>query len=255
MPHYNSEIHMVPPRVLLIVLVLDASGSMIGEPISSLNDGLVSTINMLRQLDTAEYNIDIRIAVLKFNSRVEWLTSGSTRVADLSLAPIEAEGSTNMGNALDELNYALSRDGLITWQPPSYKPVVLFMTDGYSTDDWSAALSRIKKNRWFLHSKKIAVALGDYPDKEMLSLIVGDSEAVLSIQEADSIGGVVLDLSKYITETCCIPGYEEGSSIINKYKADKGTTIEHNNIDAMWDMESNSADLSNRDIDMFDRFI
>ena len=64
-------------------------------------------------------------------------------------------------------------------------PVIIFMTDGYATDDYTKALEDIRKNRWFARGIKIGVAIGDDPDVKMLSSVVGNSEAVIKTTDLD----------------------------------------------------------------------
>jgi uncharacterized protein YegL len=64
-------------------------------------------------------------------------------------------------------------------------PVIIFMTDGYATDNYEKALEEIRGNRWFANGTKIGFAIGDDPDVRMLSSIVGNSEAVIKTTDLE----------------------------------------------------------------------
>ena len=69
-------------------------------------------------------------------------------------------------------------------------PIIIFMSDGYPTDNWEKALQKITDketgNKWFRYSTKIAFALGKDADVNTLSKIVGNKEAVIQTSDLET---------------------------------------------------------------------
>lgn len=65
----------------------------------------------------------------------------------------------------------------------AYLPVIIFMTDGYATDNYENALKQIRQNKWFARGRKIGFAIGDEADMTMISNVVGHSEAVVKTND------------------------------------------------------------------------
>jgi uncharacterized protein YegL len=58
------------------------------------------------------------------------------------------------------------------------------MSDGEPTDDWQGGLNILKQNNWFKAAVKVAVAIGDDANKEVLKAFTGTMEAVLETHSA-----------------------------------------------------------------------
>jgi uncharacterized protein YegL len=106
------------------------------------------------------------------NDRASILRDFAT-VREFSSAPrIECEGSTPLGMALDTtVTMMREKQGEYTRQGiPNYKPLMILLTDGAPTDEWSAPTLRFTKEA----SKKgwniLAVAYGD-ADEQVLGTI------------------------------------------------------------------------------------
>jgi len=61
----------------------------------------------------------------------------------------------------------------------SFAPAIFLLSDGGPTDDWQRALTELKRNNWFKAAIKVAIAIGDDADKEVLKEFTGTMEAVL----------------------------------------------------------------------------
>lgn len=67
-------------------------------------------------------------------------------------------------------------------------PVIIFCSASVSTDDYRDALKSLNAKHAYKHATKIALAIGDTPDREMLSEITGSSEAVITNNNLDLFG-------------------------------------------------------------------
>lgn len=169
-----------PRKELHVFYVLDTSGSMSGAAISALNHCMEETTAALATLAKNNGDAKLKMAVMKFHSKSEWITkNGPESLEDFVWDYLEAGGLTVMGDALKELDSKLSRHAFLNSMTGALMPVIIFMTDGYATDDYEGALEQIRKNKWFRRGTKIGFAIGDDPDINMLASVVGNKEAVI----------------------------------------------------------------------------
>ena len=62
------------------------------------------------------------------------------------------------------------------------------MSDGEPTDDYESALNKIKSNnKWFKTATKIAIAVGDDANIQVLQKIAGNNEAVIKVDDLESL--------------------------------------------------------------------
>lgn len=165
-----------PParKVLPIIYVLDTSGSMAGDKISKLNEAMNETFEVLKEVSADNADAEIKVNVLSFASGAEWVYPSMISLEDHYWNDLSAGGLTDVGDALNELNDKLSRSSMLVSSTGFCVPVIIFMSDGEPTDDWEKALVNINQtNKWFSHATKIAIAIGDEVDRDVLSLLVG----------------------------------------------------------------------------------
>jgi uncharacterized protein YegL len=141
----------------------------------------------LKTLAHSNGDARLKIAVMEYNTQCRWVTSNGPEdlEEDFEYEYLEAGGLTEIGAALKELNQKLSRKEFLNSMTGALMPVIIFMTDGYATDDYKAALEEIRNNRWFARGTKIGFALGEDPDVAMLASIVGNSEAVIKTTDLE----------------------------------------------------------------------
>ena len=139
----------------------------------------------------------IRIGVLEYAKSCTWITrSGPQDLREYIRWAYNISRYRNVGAALDELDGKLRPEGYLV--PGSFlqMPIIVFITGGFSTDDYNSALKRIHANRWFSKATRIGFALGKYADVEMVGDIVGDSRLVFQTEDA-----TVLERLLYLTTT------------------------------------------------------
>ena len=183
-----STLEPTPRKELHVFYVLDTSGSMAGAKISALNHAMEECTVALKDLAKKNADADLRIAVLEFNSGCRWITSnGPESLEDFEYEHLECGGITDVGCALKELDSKLSRDAWLNSMVGALMPVIIFMTDGFATDDYKSALEQIRLNKWFRKATKIGFAVGEDSDVDlsMLCSVVGNSEAVIKTTDLD----------------------------------------------------------------------
>lgn len=166
-------------RRLPVYLVLDTSGSMCGEPIEAIKNGVQILISTLRQdpyaLETAF------LSVITFDSSAKQVTP-LTELATFQIPPISASGGTALGDALALLADSIDAEVAKSTADAKgdWKPLIFIMTDGSPTDDWQNGLDRLKKTRTGVI---VACAAGQGADTTILKQI---TEVVVQLDTADA---------------------------------------------------------------------
>ncbi len=159
----------VARRQLQMVLLLDSSGSMAGEKIASLNYAIRSALSELRQVASDNPEVDMRLSAVRFANDAEWHIEEPTPVDQIEWEDISAGGETAMGQALALVGEMFNSDRFSGRQLP---PVILLVTDGYSTDDFDTAFGEFLKNPAAAQATRLAVAIGDTADFQTLESFV-----------------------------------------------------------------------------------
>lgn len=126
------------PRAPL-VLLLDTSGSMEGEPIAELNAGLAALKEDLLRDETARRRVEI--AVVTFGDQRAHEVHGFVTAEDWEPPTLVASGTTPMGEAL-MLGLALVNERKAEYRQHGiayYRPWLFMLTDGNPTDSIDAA--------------------------------------------------------------------------------------------------------------------
>ncbi len=166
-------------RKLPVYLVLDTSGSMMGEPIEAVKNGVQLLVSTLRQdpyaLETAH------LSVIGFGSSATVLAP-LTELAAFQPPALAASGTTSLGEALRLLATRIDQEvGKTTADTKGdWKPLVFLMTDGAPTDDWKAGLAELKTRKT---GAIIACAAGHQVDETLLKDI---TEIVVKLDTADT---------------------------------------------------------------------
>lgn len=166
-------------RRLPVYLLIDTSGSMMGEAIESVRNGLQMLVSSLRQdpyaLETAY------LSVITFDSDAKQVTP-LTELMSFNVPDIHASGATAMGRALTLLADCVKRE-VQTGSAEvkgDWKPVVFLLSDGMPTDDLQRGIDAIRQVKL---GTIVACAAGAGADKSALQQI---TENVVSLDTADA---------------------------------------------------------------------
>jgi len=192
-----------PRKIMTLFYVVDTSGSMTGEKIGSVNSAMEEAITVdLPDISTANDDAEIRVAIMQFSSGCSWITpsSGPIGIGDVIWNDLHAGGLTDLGAACTELDKKLSRNEFLESQTGAYAPVILLFSDGGPTDNWEKNLEQLKKNNWFKHAIKIAIAIGEDADKAVLATFTGTPESVITVNDKHTLKALIRKVSVRASE-------------------------------------------------------
>lgn len=173
-------------KSMTIFFLIDVSGSMKGTKIGSLNGTMEELLPSL--IGVGEASTDVKIAIMKFSTDVEWVTPEPVRIEEYQYwNRLEAEGLTFMGDAFLELSRKLSRSSFLNSPSISFAPVIFLLSDGSPNDDWKKGLETLKQNKWFQHGLKIALGIGSKVNMDVLRAFTGNDELAVQAKNADQL--------------------------------------------------------------------
>jgi len=170
-------------RRLPVYLLLDCSGSMMGEPIEAVKNGVQVMLGTLKSnpqaLETA------CLSVITFDSSARQIIP-LTDLGSFQMKDIQATGTTALGDALKVLANAIDTEVTKTSAETKgdWKPLVFIMTDGMPTDDWQSGLAELQKRKTGVI---VACAAGNGADTESLKKIT-ENVVRLDVADSQSIG-------------------------------------------------------------------
>lgn len=172
------------PRQLPVIVAIDRSGSM-GETgkIDALNLALRDFVQSIKDEDSNK--AEIHLALFSFG--------GSRATCDLRFAPLgqitlptyKAKGRTPMGESFTLLKALIEDKSQIPSR--SYKPTIVLLTDGVPTDEYLIPMNELINEGRSSKAFRIAMAIGDDADRNMLSKFVSTPEYLVTGENARDI--------------------------------------------------------------------
>jgi uncharacterized protein YegL len=178
----------IPRRTMVLFFVIDTSGSMDGSKIGAVNTAIEEVIPAIREVSDENADAQIKIAALEFSSGARWITSSGPVEADqFRWNYLNAEGVTDFGAACKTLNEKLSTKAFMQEATGSFAPAIFLLSDGEPTDSWDRELAALRQNNWFKAAVKVAIAIGDDANKDVLKEFTGTMEAVLETHNSATL--------------------------------------------------------------------
>ncbi|CAK9885526.1 MAG: hypothetical protein XXXJIFNMEKO3_01926 [Candidatus Erwinia impunctatus] len=166
-------------RRLPVYLLLDTSGSMHGEPIEAVKNGVQTLLTTLKQ---DSYTLETAwLSVITFNASAEQ-TVPLTDLLSFSVPQLQAGRTTSLGAALSLVSSCIEKEVRKNTADTKgdWRPLVFLMTDGAPTDDWQKGLAKFKAAKTGI---VVACATGEHADSHVLKAI---TESVLHLATTDS---------------------------------------------------------------------
>lgn len=133
-------------RRLPVYILADCSGSMSGDPIESVKQGIRALhSNLMGDPSAIE---SAYLSVITFDSSARQIVP-LTEVAQFSPPDLQASGTTALGAGLKLLIDCMGKEVRKTTgdQKGDWKPLVFLLTDGAPTDSWQKYADQLKKNK------------------------------------------------------------------------------------------------------------
>lgn len=220
-------------RQMVLFFVIDTSGSMALTKIGSVNTAIREVLPELKGIGGSD--VELKIACLKFSSGCEWMHQAPVPVDNFQWNNLSADGVTDFGAACKELSDKLSKDKFLSAPSASVAPAIFLMSDGEPTDNYKDELAALKQNKWFQYAIKVAVAIGDGANTDVLKEFTGNIEAVITVHTPE----VLKKWIRFVSIT--------SAQIGSKSKPMQGGEIESKQdamIDQLKDLQQADPDLS-----------
>jgi uncharacterized protein YegL len=190
MPLTNEK---MPAKKLVLFFVVDASYSMYGAKIGALNNAVEEVLPMVGDISKNNNDAEIEIAVLQFSSGVKWSYPNPVSAESFSWRTLTVDGCTDFGEACKELSTKLTQQtgGFMKSASSSFAPVFILLSDGGPTDSYVTPLKNLKEKNWFKAGIKIAIAIGDDANVNVLSEFTGSSESVYTVHNVDALKKII----------------------------------------------------------------
>ena len=186
MKTYDTSLDVANPAARVpVVVLLDVSSSMRGDPIAELNMGVGRFFADVRNDDAAAMSADI--ALVTFASEVN-VVHRFASVFDYPevLDPLEADGQTATGSALRLAERLLERREAEYRKAgiPHFKPWCICLTDGRPFPDrgWKEPASRLKERAMRGDLTYLCVGVGDKIDEATLAELSADEPGVIRLR-------------------------------------------------------------------------
>ena len=162
---------MIERHALHVVFVVDASGSMSGERMGSLNWAAKATVPAMREVAFEHPAVDVLVRVCRFSDAVDWPVTVPTPVDRFVWANLVAGGETCMGAALEAVAAALVE--LEAAGGRNLPPVIVLLSDGLPSDDARAGIAALDATELGRQAIRIPIAIGSDADLEILQAFTG----------------------------------------------------------------------------------
>lgn len=141
--------------------------------IQALNNAIREALPHMRGVADENPNAEVLVRALAFSTGAHWHCSQPTPVADFKWTDLQTEGLTAMGQALTLVAEQLRMPPMSDRALP---PVLVLISDGQPTDDFSAGLEALLREPWGKKAVRVAIGIGEDADLEVLQRFIGHAE-------------------------------------------------------------------------------
>jgi len=160
-------------RPLQFIWIVDCSGSMEGKKIEQLNFAIREALPAMQEVAKENPNAQVLVRAVRFSDGAQWHVAQPTEAKDFKWPDLMADGVTDLGKALELVAEALKIENMPTRGLP---PVLVLISDGQPTDDFASGLAKLMAQPWGVKAVRIAIAIGDDADSDVLQKFIGNSE-------------------------------------------------------------------------------
>jgi uncharacterized protein YegL len=141
--------------------------------IQALNTAIREAIPHMQAVADENPNAQVLVRALTFSDGAQWHMAAPTPIAQFRWDDLRAGGHTDMGKALRLVAEQLKMPPMTERALP---PVLVLISDGQPTDDFAGGLRALLGEPWGKKSVRIAIAIGDDADHEVLEEFIANPE-------------------------------------------------------------------------------
>ncbi|MEI6882647.1 MAG: VWA domain-containing protein [Bacteroidota bacterium] len=172
------------PRLLPVIVAVDRSGSMgTNGKMDALNLALKVFINSIK--NEGSNKAEIHVALFSFGGESATCDIPLTSISHVDVPTYQAQGRTPMGGAFEMLKTLI--EDKVQIPSRSYKPTIVLLTDGIPTDEFLTPMNNLINEGRSSKVFRIAMAIGDDADHNMLSKFVSSPEYLVMGESARDI--------------------------------------------------------------------
>ena len=220
-------------RPLHFIWLCDCSGSMsVDGKIQALNNAIREATQPMREVAKENPNANVLVRALKFSNGAQWCIATPTEVDSFRWEDLDADGVTDMGKAMRMVAEQLKVPPMDERALP---PVLVLITDGQPTDDFKGGLQALMDEPWGKKSVRVAIAIGEDADLEVLQKFIGHPEMhPLQAHNAETLVSYIKWVSTAVLKSASQPA--------SQATADAGAPAMHVPVPAPPDASPSSAD-------------
>ncbi len=187
-----SKYTVAKAKPLPVILLLDRSGSMSGEKISTLNSAVNDMIQSFKTAGQGE--VEINLGIISFGDGGANYDLQLQPVAGISNMSLQANGGTPMGMALRMAKDLIEDKEIIPSK--GYRPAVVLVSDGEPNDDWEQPMNNFIGGGRSSKCERFAMAIGTSQEDPVLNkFLSGTENKVFLASDASKIR----DFFKFVT--------------------------------------------------------
>jgi uncharacterized protein YegL len=161
-------------KPLHFIWIADCSDSMrVGGKIQALNTAIREAIPHMRKVAQDNPNAQVLVRAVRFSDGAYWHIAQPVPVEQFEWVDLQAKGVTDMGKALELVAEQLTMPPMPERGLP---PVLVLISDGLPTDDFAAGLNALLDLPWGKKAVRIAIAIGEDANLEVLQRFINNSE-------------------------------------------------------------------------------
>lgn len=198
-------------RPLHFFWIADCSGSMSTKgKIQALNTAIKEALPHMRKVASENPNAQVLVRAMAFSSGARWHIPSATSIEQLIWTDLQADGVTDMGKALSLVADQLRMPPMDSRALP---PVLVLISDGMPTDDFNAGLRQLLSEPWGKKAVRIAIAIGDDADLDVLSKFIDHPELKpLQANNAESLVKYIRWASTAVLQSASSPASQTNTS-------------------------------------------
>lgn len=198
----NPTLDDSPTKEIDVFYIIDVTSSMYGAKIEAVYKIVPELMNRIEAIN--QEHIDSLIAkvnILTFSDSSSWLSHQPilpAEMKDLWLSQyVHCMGAADYGLMFSCLERALHRglpahpSGQLNSVVGHAAPVVILVTESSPIDHWQDSLKKLKCNRWFEESIRIAIVMGNNPEPTVICEFASNNDSCSYVEEDP------LDMAQY----------------------------------------------------------